>query len=132
MKPIQPGAISEAVQQFLGGDADPRPLSLRRERSWDFCYSHFQDHPRPTEVMELSCLHLGYYLASWGMLRGSSYLFQETNALHYQRAIEVIEVHDHTMRGWDVDRYDDAAKRQSFDQAWTDLRAALIPADRAD
>jgi hypothetical protein len=41
--------------------------------------------------MEMSCLQLGYYLASWGMLRGSSYLFRETNARHYQASIEVIE-----------------------------------------
>lgn len=131
MKQIQPGAISEAVLRFLGGASGERPPSRRRERSWDFCYTHFRDHPRPTEVMELSCLHLGYYLASWGMLRGSSYLFQETNALHYQRAVEVIEEHNDALRGWDADRYDEAAKRQSFEQAWTDLRTALIPADRA-
>lgn len=28
--------------------------------------------------MEVSCLHLGFYLASWGMLRGSSDLLQRS------------------------------------------------------
>ncbi len=40
-----------------------RAPSRRRERSWDFCYDYFRNHRRPTETMELSCLHLGYYLA---------------------------------------------------------------------
>lgn len=91
MKPISPGRFERAVDEFLGGEADTRAPSRRRERSWDLCYSHFQDHPEPTQVMETSCLHLGYYLASWGMLRGSSFLFHETNALHYQAVIGVIE-----------------------------------------
>lgn len=29
----------------------------------------------------MSCLQLGYYLASWGMLRGSTYLFAEANTM---------------------------------------------------
>lgn len=126
MKTIAPGAISAAVEAFLRPDADTLP-SRRRERSWDLCFAHFQEHPRPAEVMEASCLHLGYYLASWGMLRGSSFLFRETNLLHYQGAIEVIEEHDENLRGWDVPDYLDPQKYDRFSSAWTDLRAALLP-----
>lgn len=130
MKPIAPGAISSAAEAFLRID-DPRLPSRRRERSWDLCFSYFQEHRRPTEAMETSCLHLGYYLASWGMLRGSSFLFRETNLLHYQGVIEVIEKHNENLLGWDVSDYLDAAKYEQFSLAWTDLRVALVPEGRA-
>lgn len=127
MKAIAPGAISAAAETFLRPDADVLP-SRRRERAWDLCFAHFQEHPKPTEVMETSCLHLGYYLASWGMLRGSSFLFRETNLLHYQNIIEVIEKHDENLRGWDVPRYLDPEGFARFSSAWTDLREAFLPA----
>ncbi len=50
----------------------------QRYASYDFCYGFFQTHRRNiARNMELSCLHLWAYLASWGMLRGSSKLLKE-------------------------------------------------------
>ena len=52
----------------------------QRYASFDYCFNYFQSF-RETgrtvglaapENMLLSCLHLGFYLASWGMFRGSS------------------------------------------------------------
>lgn len=54
----------------------------QRYASFDFCYLYFYNH-RGTQLkenMELSCLHLWSYLASWGMLRGSSELLQKSPA----------------------------------------------------
>lgn len=127
MKEIEPGRIEEAVAGFLGGESDARLASRRRDRSWDLAFSHFEEHSRPTDVMELSCLHLGYYLASWGMLRGSSFLFRETNALHYAPVVEVIEKHSEHLRGWDVPDYIDAQRYDAYEAAWRDLRAVLLP-----
>lgn len=126
MKQVAPGSIQKAVEDFLGAQ-DPRSPSRRRERSWDLCFSHFQEHERPTEVLETSCLHLGYYLASWGMLRGSSFLFRGTNLLHHQRVIEVIEEHGEHLCGWDVPAYLDPKQYDRFDAAWEDLGKALLP-----
>lgn len=126
MLPIREGDIARAADLYMRPEVD-RAVGDRRERSWDFCFTHFQRHPRPTEAMELSCLHLGYYLASWGMLRGSSYLFRTTNVLHYERAVEVIERYNPRLRGFDVDRYRDAGQVQVLTDGWTDLRHALIP-----
>jgi hypothetical protein len=52
-----------------------------RYASFDYCFSYFQSF-RPGESQALaasknvylSCLHLGFYLASWGMYRGSTWL----------------------------------------------------------
>jgi len=45
-----------------------------RERSWDRCYSFFQRYHKLGREQQrankdLACLHLGFYLASWGMFR---------------------------------------------------------------
>lgn len=127
MERIASGSIEGAARQFLDLPDDSRPPSRRRERSWDLCFSHFQEHERPTEVMETSCLHLGYYLASWGMLRGSSFLFRQTNALHYQPVIEVIEQYNPHLRGWDVPDYLDERKYEHYDAAWEALKKTLLP-----
>ena len=126
IKQITPGSIEKSVEDFLGA-GDLRSPSMRRERSWDLCFSHFQEHEQPTEVMETSCLHLGYYLASWGMLRGSTFLFKQTNMLHYQRVIEVIEDHRGHLRGWDVPDYLDEGRYEQYDKAWVSLKEALLP-----
>jgi hypothetical protein len=77
--------------------------------------------------MEVSCLQLGYYLASWGMLRGSSYLFRETNARHYQEAIEVIERHNAAMRELDDKPLFDPHSQHLIVAVYDDLRRAILP-----
>jgi len=54
-----------------------------RYASFDFCYHYFQNFLDKSEIaskenIEKSCLHLGFYLASWGMYRGSSFLLQKS------------------------------------------------------
>lgn len=56
-----------------------------RYTSFDYCFNYFQSHREQGklpellrgEALQLSCLHLGFYLASWGMLRGSSDLLKK-------------------------------------------------------
>ena len=51
----------------------------------------------------MSCLQLGFYLASWGMLRGSSTLLRKS-ARHYEPVIDVIDVIAAApAEVWDVD-----------------------------
>jgi hypothetical protein len=47
--------------------------------SFDFCYNYFQSNKgHLCENLEMSCYCLWSYLASWGMLRGSSELLQKS------------------------------------------------------
>jgi hypothetical protein len=127
MHPIESGMITAAVEGFLRSDNGRSPEEYRRERSWDFCFNYFQDNAKPTQNMELSCLQLGYYLASWGMLRGSSYLFRETNARHYRAAVEIIERYNPEMREIDQQPFGDADAQISILAAAADLKCALLP-----
>lgn len=55
-----------------------------RYASFDYCYNYFQSFREAGNVgapaepgnIQLGCLHLGFFLASWGMYRGSSELLR--------------------------------------------------------
>jgi hypothetical protein len=77
-----------------------------RYSSFDYCYSYFKNTQDLTQDMEKSCLVLGFYLASWGMLRGSSFLLQKS-AKHYEPTIRYIATLDKSVWKIDVDTYTD-------------------------
>lgn len=56
-----------------------------RFTSWENCFKTFQE----TEERELLSLHLAFYLASWGMYRGSSGLLQKNHKIH-NNAVDII------------------------------------------
>lgn len=128
MEKAEATQITQSVETFLGIGEDGKSALASRTRSWDFCFNHFQSNPRPTDDIQLSCLQLGYYLASWGMLRGSSYLFTSTNARHYSDAIRVIEKHNPDLNGLDARDYADPDARHAILTAYGDLRSVLLPA----
>jgi hypothetical protein len=127
MRTLESENITKVVRDFLQVSGGEQPSKTSRSRSWDYCYNYFQDHPEPTQDLERSCLQLGYYLASWGMLRGSTYLFAETNMHHYAKAVRVIEDLNPTMREIDADSYLNPAARVEIIGAYEALRKALVP-----
>lgn len=73
------------------------------------------------DQMQISCLQLGYYLASWGMLRGSSFLLSKSVKV-YERVIHAISDADAEM--WTIDAHiyttPNIEKLLHFKQALTD------------
>ena len=55
-----------------------------RSCSWEHCYSAFYDVIKNERVQDYDylALHLAFYLASWGMYRGSSFLLQYDYKVH--------------------------------------------------
>jgi hypothetical protein len=84
--------IEANLKKFV---SDPGPD--RRYASFDYCFNYFQSFREADRVkeiaasenMELSCLHLGFYLASWGMFRGSSVL-RDRSLSQFKPIIELI------------------------------------------
>jgi hypothetical protein len=74
--------------------ADRQPTE--RYASFDYCFNHFQSFREDDRIgdlaqgagLEMSCLQLGFYLASWGMYRGSTKLLGHSLA----RLAPVVEV----------------------------------------
>ena len=64
-------------------------LSVRdkhhRFKSWEHCNNFFSKHKGNLEdenLFDYSCLQLAFYLASWGMMRGSTFLLQKDYRIH--------------------------------------------------
>ena len=67
--------LIDAAQTFYD---DARAIENGRSRSWEHCYRVFRDaRTDPSPDCDYLSLHLAFYLASWGMYRGSSFLLQK-------------------------------------------------------
>jgi len=77
-----------------------------RYMSYDYCYNYFRRNiQKLDDDLEKSCLVLGFYLASWGMYRGSSFILQKSIA-HYKDLIKYINGLDESFWKIDIDNYD--------------------------
>ncbi len=68
--------ISRKILNFysqLEGDEN------HRYKSWEHCYAYFC---KKDADLDAACLHLAFYLASWGMYRGSSFLLWKDYLIH--------------------------------------------------
>jgi len=61
-----------------------------RYKSWEHCYSYFTDDIAQKNI-DISCLHLSFYLASWGMYRGSSFLLWKDYRIHTDVVEKLLE-----------------------------------------
>ena len=62
-----------------------------RYKSWEHCYNAFDNKNESNNNLSLN---LGFYLASWGMYRGSSGLLWKDYKIHNE-AVEIIKKHYH-------------------------------------
>jgi hypothetical protein len=73
--------------------------------------------------MQISCLHLGFYLASWGMLRGSSTLLRRS-VKYFEPVVDVIMNAPSEIWQIDTDRYS-AESWSVLDEVSHRIRAAF-------
>lgn len=63
-----------------------------RYRSWEYCYKRFHDAREDLNPdYDMLCLNLAFYLASWGMYRGSSFLLQKDYKVHLPVVQELLK-----------------------------------------
>jgi hypothetical protein len=85
-----------------------------RDSSFDYCYNYFYSFRKDNKIDEISnkkniqtsCLQLGFYLASWGMMRGSSFLLKKSSK-YYENLIKKISEMDKKLWEIDVDNYNE-------------------------
>lgn len=86
-----------------------------RYASFDYCFNYFQSFRESGKIsalaapdnVQISCLQLGFYLASWGMLRGSAELLQKS-ARYLVPIIEVVADTDASLWELDVHGYSES------------------------
>ncbi|MCF8373416.1 MAG: hypothetical protein K9H64_17490 [Bacteroidales bacterium] len=101
-----------------------------RYSSFDYCYNYFRTTNDLTKDIEKSCLVLGFYLASWGMFRGSSFLLQKS-VKHFEPAILCIATFDKSVWEIDVDCYDDN-NIQTIIKIYKNIKICLINNNNSD
>jgi hypothetical protein len=98
------GDPRSTVQKFMVARRDP----TSRSASYDHCFNYFQSFREAGKIPDLSgkefcqvsCLQLGFYLASWGMYRGSSELHERSAAA----LVPVVDLIAHSPDApWQVD-----------------------------
>ena len=81
-------AIDELIDAAQTFYEDARADENGRSRSWEHCYRVFRDaRTDPSPDCDYLSLHLAFYLASWGMYRGSSFLLQKD----YKVLVPIVE-----------------------------------------
>jgi hypothetical protein len=119
--------------KLFRSDGDPE----RRFASFDYCFNHFQSFRKDGKVadiaaaenMLLSCLHLGFYLASWGMFRGSSGL-RSRSLKQFEPVVELIARTPEDVWAADAHCYSEAVCRSLVGTA-KDIQQALHYPDGA-
>jgi hypothetical protein len=109
---------------------DNEPKS--RYSSFDYCYNYFKTTSKENIIAdkEKSCLVLGFYLASWGMMRGSSFLLSKS-CKYFEPLVEYIAEIDKTIWNIDIDKYTDE-NIQIILTIYTEIKKILIPNKQSD
>ncbi len=83
-------SVDEAVRCIRTYFNETIKDSHGRYLSWCHCYNAFKDNRnnRDEKSVDYLALHLAFYLASWGMYRGSSFLLQKDYKVH----IPIVEI----------------------------------------
>ena len=78
--------IKKVIKQGLKFYKKIKEDENSRYRSWEYCYKNFYDAHKSEiideEKVDYLSLQLAFYLASWGMYRGSSFLLQKDYKIH--------------------------------------------------
>lgn len=101
-----------------------------RYTSFDYCYNYFRQTNDLNEDIEKSCLTLGFYLASWGMFRGSSFLLQHS-VKQFFPVIQYINSLEKSVWSIDVDKYS-SNNIQTITQIYQDIKKHLIQKNNTD
>jgi len=136
--PLTRSRIEEDLLAYLEGEGTSQSRTpTARYASFDYCFNYFQsfrdqgDIPllASPERMEQSCLQLGFYLASWGMLRGSSALLQHSSK-SLEPLISALAITPQPLWEIDANSYTDDRIHALLDQG-SSLRR-LIPGGASD
>ena len=85
-------AIDELISAAQTFYDDARANENGRSRSWEHCYRVFRDaRTDPFPDYDYLSLHLAFYLASWGMYRGSCFILQKDYKVHTPIVEEILK-----------------------------------------
>jgi len=118
-------SITEIVNNFCDSN-DP----THRYSSYDYCYNYFYKTQNIIiQDSEKSCAIIGFYLASWGMMRGSSFLLQKSYK-YYKPLVKYISKLEN--RCWDIDVNNYNIEYSMIIQIYNEIKDIIIENNQRD
>lgn len=88
-----------------------------RYRSWEYCYKMFHDARKKNNPdIDYLSLQLAFYLASWGMYRGSSFLLQKDYKVHAPVVKEILKEKYDPLFGIDCCEYRNVTNQELLEK----------------
>lgn len=103
--------VEHNIRKYLSACSDGRGVvPTGREASFHYCFNYFQAFHETRHLnalgspqhLETTCLHLGFFLASWGMFRGKGFLPRKS-AKFYEPLVQIISTTDPVL--WEIDAH---------------------------
>ena len=110
-------SITENVERFY---SSINSIPNHRYKSWEHCHNFFRgikDEKIDNEKLELAQLHLAFYLASWGMYRGSSFILQKDYTI-FKKIVEIVLSDEYSLL-WNVES--NLNKKEEMNKLFTTL-----------
>jgi hypothetical protein len=121
--------LARCDKGFTKKDLGRKPKG--RYASFDYCFNYFhsfkvEDRKKMADAdhMEISCLHLAFFLASWGMLRASSFLLQKSIKF-YEPLIKYISGADDSLWKIDAHNYSKEKNIHKLIKCYADIEKSL-------
>lgn len=116
------------ISEQTNSDSDAQSFS--RYKSWEWCYKYFYGHHKlaslsddeKKSIIDTMALHLAFYLASWGMYRGSSFLLQRDYKTHIPAVKAILDLDKNLNQGTKYDLlWNFVPSENSIDEAYKKL-----------
>lgn len=102
--------MSRNIKLIIQAYLDEEKKDFQRFQSWKHCFEFFRDIYFKNESSDdIAALHLGFYLASWGMYRGSTFLLQNDYKIH----VEIVK-YAKEMKDTDFSKFENIQKLKEF------------------
>lgn len=119
--------ITKIVKKFRDNNSP-----ICRDSSFDYCYNYFLT-TEPGDLisnMEKSCLTLGFYLASWGMVSRKSFLLKKS-VKYFEPTIKYISDLDREVWKIDVDTYNEV-NINKIKNIYKEVKKKIVENNHAD
>lgn len=108
----------------------PDGLTSHRFKAWEYCYKYFHDNRKYLQSCEKlpneALLIFSFYLASWGMYRGSSFLLSLDHTVHEAILKELLKNQNYSILMTDISELKTNNDQERFVSSLMQARSAIV------
>lgn len=116
------------IKKFYG--EIPDGLTSHRFKTWEYCYKYFHDNRKYLQNCEKlpneALLIFSFYLASWGMYRGSSFLLSLDHTVHEAILKELLKNQNYSILMTDISELKTNNDQERFVSSIMQAKSAIV------